>query len=406
MTEEYHVQIMKKIVIAQYEQTAIAALMENGRPVTLGFLSDAGSFQAGTVIIGRVEQVKKELNAAFVSIAPGVPAYLQLKDAVPYKQGDLVPVLIERPAGRNKRIQVSDRLSLYGKNVAILEGKKPVGISARITEETRRDRLRALMQGWLSDHADADVTAIVRTNAVFAEEEEILDEADSLLGQLLEIRQRAPFCTQYTVLHAAENETLKLIRDNDGPEPLELVTDIPAVLTEAEEYIGRMGSSLKASLYEDPQLPLFKLYSLDYAVRNALEKKVWLRSGGYLVIEHTEALTVIDVNTGKYTPKGSGAGTFLKLNLEAAEEAARQLRLRNISGIIIVDFIDMKESDEKEQLIRAIREAIVKDPIKTSFHGLTALGLAELTRKKTSPPLAEQAVKQDFFRNMQRDKKE
>ena len=382
---------MKKIVIAKYEQTSIAALMENGKPVTLEFISDTGGFQAGTVLVARVDQVKKDLSACFVSAAPGVPAYLQTKDVSGYKQGDLVPVQVERPASKNKHMQVSDRISLYGKNVAVLEGKKPVGISARITEDEQRERLKELMNCWLQGHLKEDVTVIVRTNAVFAEEADILAEADTLLLQLKDLRAKAPYCTQYTVLQAADSEALRLIRDNDGGEPLTLQSDIPSVLKEAEEYKAGTGSSLMIENYQDPQLPLYKLHALDYAVKNALEKKVWLRSGGYLVIEHTEAMTVIDVNTGKSAGKGSTEQTFLKLNLEAAAEIAKQLRLRNISGIIILDFIDMKESGDKEQLMKALREAIAKDPIKTSFHGLTSLGLAELTRKKTSPPLYEQA---------------
>ena len=382
---------MKKIVIAKYEQSAIAALLEDGRPVTLSFLTNAGGFQAGTVIIGRVEQVKKDLSAAFISLAPGVPAYLQTNDVTRYKQGDLVPVQVERPASKNKHVQVSDKLSLYGKNIAVLEGKKPAGISARITEEPERKRLKALAEAWLQNHKEEDVTVILRTNAVFAKEEEVLAEADALLARLSGLRAKAPYCTQYTVLQTADSDVLQLIRDNDGESAPELVTDIPAVFAEAEEYRQNTGSSLKAVLYEDPQMPLVKLHALDYAVRDALQKKVWLRSGGYLVIEPTEALTVIDVNTGKSAGKGSSEQTFLKLNLEAAAEIAKQLRLRNISGIIIVDFIDMQDPAARAELIRVIREEIAKDPIKTSFHGLTSLGLAEITRKKTSPPLYEQA---------------
>lgn len=382
---------MKKIVIAKYEDSALAALLEDGKPVTLSILTGAGGFQAGAVVVARVDQIKKDLSAAFVSLAPGVPAYLQTDHVTRYKQGDLVPVQVERPASKNKHIQVSDRLSLYGKNIAVLEGKKPAGISARITEEEERERLKTLAAEWMRRHTEDDVTVIIRTNAVFAAEEEVLQEADALLASLVELREKAPFCTQYTLLQAAESGVLRLIRDNDGPDGLELQTDIPAVLAEAEEYCKNTGSGLKAVLYEDPQLPLVKLHTLDYVLKDALQKKVWLRSGGYLVIEHTEALTVIDVNTGKSAGKGGTEQAFLKLNLEAAAEIAKQLRLRNISGIIIVDFIDLKESGGRDQLIKALKQEIAKDPIKTSFHGLTSLGLAELTRKKTSPPLYEQA---------------
>lgn len=145
----------------------------------------------------------------------------------------------------------------------------------------------------------------------------------------------------------------------------------------------------KLQFYQDPLLPLIKLYKLEAALEEALERRVWLKSGGYLVIEPTEALTVVDVNTGKYSGKKNAEDTILKINLEAAAGTARQLCLRNLSGIIIVDFIDMAREEHKQQLLTALEEELKKDPVKTVLVDMTKLGLVEITRKKVRKPLHE-----------------
>ena len=145
----------------------------------------------------------------------------------------------------------------------------------------------------------------------------------------------------------------------------------------------------KLSLYTDENLPLMKLYRLESVLKSASDRRVWMKSGGYLVIEPTEALTVIDVNTGKYTGKKTPAETILKINLEAAHEVARQLSLRNLSGIIIVDFIDMESKEDQETLMRTLGEELSRDPVKTILVDMTRLGLVEITRKKVRRPLHE-----------------
>ena len=388
---------MKKLVFARYREGVIAALFEDGgsRPATLKVLGGQSGPQAGDIVIARVNQVKKDISSAFVSIAPGQTAYLQLSDPAAYKQGDLVAVTVERPAAKNKHAQVSDRLALYGVNVAVLEGKKPAGISARIREEDERARLKALLEGFLSAHREDGVTCIARTNAVFAAPEAVLQEAEDLLKRIRELRARAPFAALHTRLYAAESEAVRLVRDNAADGGLAVVTDDPGIRALLTDGTGSVPDSVSVSYYEDEPLPLYKVFALDGCLKDASQKRVWLRSGGYLVIEPTEALTVIDVNTGKYTPSGKTTAeqTFLKLNLEAAAAAAKELRLRNISGIVVIDFIDMKDAAAREQLVRTLKEEIGKDPVRTSFHDFTALGLAELTRKKTGPPLYEQLTR-------------
>ena len=142
-------------------------------------------------------------------------------------------------------------------------------------------------------------------------------------------------------------------------------------------------------LYDDPSFPLDKLYSTQTILEKALRERAWLKTGGYLIIQPTEALTVIDVNTGKFDRKGQMEATFLKTNLEAAKEAARQMRLRNLSGIILIDFIDMALEESRQKLIRTLKDALREDPVKADFVGITKLGLAEITRKKVRRPLAE-----------------
>lgn len=168
----------------------------------------------------------------------------------------------------------------------------------------------------------------------------------------------------------------------------EILTDLPDIYQKLQEAAGD-GFQVPVRFYTD-SYPLSALYRLDAALDRALGRTVWLRSGGYLVIEPTEAMTVIDVNTGKNTDKKTASETYLKTNLEAAEEIAVQLRLRNLSGIIVVDFIDMKEKAQNEELMRRLRQCLAADPVKTVLVDMTPLGLVEITRKKTLRPLHEQ----------------
>ena len=146
----------------------------------------------------------------------------------------------------------------------------------------------------------------------------------------------------------------------------------------------------KLRFYEDKLLPLAKLYSLEKHLEDALSQRVWLKSGGYLIIQPTEALTVIDVNTGKYDGKKRQEETFLKINMEAAKEIGRQLRVRNLSGIIVIDFISMEDKEKKQELIEYFKEVIRQDPVRTTFVDMTGLDLVEITRKKQHRPLHEQ----------------
>ena len=184
------------------------------------------------------------------------------------------------------------------------------------------------------------------------------------------------------------------LRDSPGGRLEAILTDQADFYEELKRYLylHQQEDLEKLSFYQDPLLSLSALYGLDKAVEEALGKRVWLKSGGYLVIEPTEAMVVIDVNTGKYSGKKTLQETIFKINLEAAQEIARQIRLRNLSGIIIVDFIDMEPGENRELLLKALSEAAAADPVKTTVVGMTKLNLVEMTRKKVRRPLHEQVL--------------
>ena len=232
---------------------------------------------------------------------------------------------------------------------------------------------------------------ILRTNAAAAQPEAIREEAARLKSHAEKLLVRAGHSLAPALLARGEEPYLALLRDLREGEAQEIVTDDPKLFREIGEWLAayQPGDAGKLRLYDDPRLPLQALYALPAALEKALQKKVWLKSGGYLVIEATEAMTVIDVNTGKNESRRDLEETVFRTNCEAAEEIAVQLRLRNVCGIIVVDFINMKEESHRKALLDALADAVSADPVHTAVEGMTKLGLVEMTRQKKSVPLAE-----------------
>lgn len=358
------------------------------------------------IYVGRVSQVVKNIGAAFVEIEKGKKCFLPLSDLRqpvyvkrisdkhPISQGDELLVQIVREAVKTKDPQATTNLSLAGNYCVVTSGERKLGISGKIEAQRRAD-LRALAESVY----DGLLGVIVRTNAA-----DLGDEAESLLTeeiqylqqQMTELIRHAPYRKLYSVLHEAPPEYIRILQNQPFEKLSEVVTDDPEVFQILSDFV-REHPSLKLEeklhFYDDPQLDLKKLYSVEIQLERALQSKVWLKSGANLLIEHTEAMTVIDVNSSKNIKKKHPGEQYLQINLEAAAEIAAQLRLRNISGIIIIDFIDMTEPEHKEQLLTAMRGLVRSDPVKTDVIDLTKLGLMELTRKKTRRPLHEQLLK-------------
>ena len=227
---------------------------------------------------------------------------------------------------------------------------------------------------------------IVRTEGYYAEFEEITNELLALDAEYHHIIELAKTRQKYYVLKQSEAQELRFVRSNlERTRECEIITDNSSIYEYLlETGITASGENCRLRFYEDELLPLYKLYSLESVFHDAYCQKVWLKSGAYLVIEYTEAMTVIDVNTGKCEKGKSKDATFLNINMEAALEIARQLRIRNISGIIIVDFIDMPDEISTKKLLEYTRQIMSDDPVKTTVVDITKLHLMEITRKKTT----------------------
>lgn len=355
------------------------------------------------IYVGRVSQVAKNIGAAFVEIEKGKKCFLPLSDLThpvyvkrisekqPLSQGDELLVQIVREAVKTKDPQVSTNLSLAGVYSVVTSAERQVGVSGKIDSE-KRELLRTLAA---AVH-DERFGVIVRTNAADllpGGEQALTSEICSLQEQMQKVISQAPYRTIYSVLHEAPPEYIRILQNQPFERISEIVTDNTVIFGELAAFASvhpSMKLDQKLRFYNDTQLDLPKLYSIQVQLERALQKKIWLKSGANLLIETTEAMTVIDVNSSKNVKKRSPGELHLQINLEAAEEIAAQLLLRNISGIIIIDFIDMASDEDKERLLAAMRSFVKRDPVKTEVIDLTRLGLMELTRKKTRRPLSEQ----------------
>ncbi len=377
------------IATALYEGKRLveACLEEEGRQGILG-----------NIYVGRVKDIVKNLNAAFIEIAPGKPCYYALndmKDPIFVKksgsprlaQGDELVVQVVQESRKTKPPKVSTNINLTGKYLVLTSENHAVGISKKLD-----GRLREELKEKLDFGTEREFGVIVRTNAAFAGTDAILEEYRQLEREYQKLTETAAHRTPFTCLKERAPEYLHVLLDVKEDELEEIVTDDPALREKIEGFLreARPEYLPRLSFYDDSQLGLNQLYSLDARLDEALREKVWLKSGGYLVIQATEALTVIDVNTGKSMSKKQAQEHYLKINLEAAEEIARQLRLRNISGIIVVDFIDMDDVQKKESLMQALRDAVRGDSVPVYVVDMTKLDLVEMTRKKVRKSLAEQ----------------
>ena len=404
-----------KYCIAKMNNRILSYLLaENGRAVEIHADELEDRNLLGNIYIGRVQKVVKNIQAAFVEISPGVPCYLPLEDlrdpiytkkgpSKDLQQGDELVVQVSREAMKTKGPSVTTRLSLQGRYV-ILDGKHPgIGISKKL-EEGQREQLRRIAEFyrkdlWADSHSGSIRLAeaagiVIRTNAACASEEAILEELRKLSRQLADIRGKAPYRTCYSCLHQMPPGWLRRFNGLRMRDTQFIMIEDEQLYLQARQYLQEYLPELLPILvhYQDPLLPMHKLYSLERELSEALSQRVWLRSGGYLVIQPTEALTVVDVNSGKYEAGRKKEETILKVNLEAARETARQMRLRNLAGIIIIDFINMETEEAKNEVLGELRARLLLDPLQANVVDMTKLNLVEVVRKKVEGPLMEHVV--------------
>ena len=389
--------LVTTLTIRDRERT-VYAFYENDHAAELSCLPAGGETILGNIYVGKVKNIAANISAAFIEIANGQLCYYALNDndapifTTPKKKntlvaGDELLVQVSREAVKTKAPTVTANLNFAGKYLVLTSGKHHLGLSSKLSPEDKQ-RLRTIAEPFLGK----DFGIIVRTNAAEASEDELRAE----LGELTEAyrhtvetgRNRACFSLVYKEPSAYAARLRGLRADSFN----KIVTDRADIYRELNAYLtDRQPADLpKLYFYEETAPSLDSVYGLSKAFEEAGKERVWLKSGGYLVIQPTEALTVVDINTGKYTGKKKKDDTFLKINLEAARELARQLRLRNLSGIIIVDFINIAEKENRQELLKYLKTLTAQDPQHPRIVDMTPLGLVEITRKKSHPTLAEQ----------------
>lgn len=400
-----------KLIFTRYKSRACALLIQGTRLTAARFLPDC-SGKIGAIYIGKIKNISKNIEACFVEIAGHEICFMPMKEArTPVllnriydgriKEGDELLVQVTRDAQKNKQASLTARVSLANEKFAISVGEERTGYSGKLSKE-QKEYLSTLLEsegilekGKLSLTVDMpfqpSLGLVVRTNAASGDKQELLQAFKNLAAEFSTLLQTAIHRTCFSCLKEPPVPWQTVFDRLVYPyEYQEIVTDDKLLYSRLLPYIAERLPDKPVRLYQDADFELVKLYSVDSKMDTALNARVWLKSGAYLIIEPTEALTVIDVNSGKYEAKKATSEFFYQINREAAEEIARQLRLRNLSGIIIVDFINMDSPKMEQTLLEYLRGLVKKDKQKTSVVDITPLGLMEITRKKESKPLAEQ----------------
>lgn len=386
-------------------QTHIAIL--EGRHLIEHFVSrpaDDVSQIHGNIYLGRVENVLPGMEAAFIDISTPKNAVLYRGD-VHYDPEDvergaepriedvlkarqlIVCQVTKNPIG-HKGARLTQEVSLPGRFVVLVPNSPTVGISKRLPDAERK-RLRSV----LDRVRPPGHGIIVRTAAENITAAEIERDVARLVKQWDQIAELAAGQTQPRLLYREPDMSVRVIREEFNTEYRAVVIDDPELFSDVHDYVEAISPALgsRVTFYDNAveTLPLFERFQITEQLKKGLDRKVWLPSGGSLIIEHTEALTVIDVNTGRNVGASSLEETVFANNLEAAVEIARQLRLRDIGGIIVVDFVDMEVKQNRDELIRVFKDALSRDKTRTQVFNVSELGLVEMTRKRIGEGLLE-----------------
>ncbi len=399
----------EEVLVNVTPQETRVALVENGvlQEVHIERMQARGI--VGNVYKGKVVRILPGMQAAFVDIGLDRTAFLHATDIVCRRDDghnaypavniphppinemlqdgqDVVVQVLKDPLG-TKGARLTTQISIPARYLVYLPDQRHIGVSQRIEDPCDRERLRALVADIVGDQAPQE-GFIIRTVADSATEEELRLDVAFLQKVWQRVQRRIQEVVAPGLVHEdiplAMRTMRDLVRENVEKVRLDSRETYEKAVSFARELIPEAADRIE---YYPGERPIFDLYSVEDEIERALDKKVALKSGGYLVIDQTEAMTTVDVNTGAYIGRRTLEETLYKTNLEAAQAIARQLRLRNIGGIIIIDFIDMEEPEHKRQVMRALEKALARDRIKTFVTEMSPLGLVEITRKRTRESL-------------------
>lgn len=369
---------MKKIIIETLVSSEKTAIIEDDKLVELLIDENKNNKLVSNIYRGIVKNVKAGLEACFVDIGMEKLAYLPLSKDSNIKSGMDIMVQVNKEAVGTKGPKLNLEISLSGRYLVYIPSNDRITISNRLQDEKERFRLKKIVKKIVED----DCGIIIRTEANGCSEEELKKDFMELKEKYNSIMKEFKLGIGPKLLYKEFDTSIKYIKDNMNYDVEEVVVNNSDKYEEIKNILKGINkeylSKLKLMEFND----VFDLLKVQSQIDKALNKKVWLKSGGYLIIEKTEALTVIDVNTGKFTGSLNREDTAYKTNEEACIEIARQLKLRDIGGIIIIDFIDMIKKKNKENLLQTLNSCLKKDKRKSEVLGITRLGLVEVARRR------------------------
>lgn len=395
----------KEILVDANPFATRVAVVEDGTPVELYVEQEGSERLVGNIYLGKVQNVLPGMQAAFIDIGLEKNAFLYAGDVfIPgdaYDEMDAVKekkaitellkpnqtiiVQVSKDPVGTKGARVTTHITLAGRSLVLMPTMEYVGVSRRIEKEEERQRLRKI----LNEIKPKDMGVIVRTASTGRTKESFEEDIESLEHLYQGITKKAAHSKAPKLLHAEQSLLFRTVRDLLMKDVDRVFVNDKNAFETLRDFADLMAPKLKARILFKDSEALFDRYDTEGKIERALSRKVWLKSGGYLVIDRAEAMTIIDVNTGKYVGKDNLEKTITNTNCEAAEEIAVQLRLRDIGGIVIIDFIDMEKESSRNLVIQTLKNAMKEDHIRSHVCGFTHLGLVELTRKKTGRSIGD-----------------
>jgi ribonuclease G len=414
--------MLKEIIVSEDDYETRAALLENKVLAELFIERKGERYILGNIYKGRVTSVLPGMQAAFIDIGLDRNAFLHVSDVTHHleefeefagsiseevkipgkkgsenrkseqpsirdllKKGQEILVQIDKEPMDTKGPRVTAYITLPGRYLVYMPTVEHVGVSRKIESEAERQRLKEIIERLRQNKNQG---FIVRTAAEGKGEDEFQADMKFLMGHWELINKKSQNSSAPCLIHEDLGLIFRVIRDVFSQEVSQFIIDSKNEYNRILEFLETLMPALKSKVkMYDKGEPIFEAYGIERQIKKALRQKIWLKSGGHIVINQTEALVSIDVNTGKYVGKENADETILKTNLDAVVEIARQLRLRDLGGIIIIDFIDMDKEDHKAKVLKTMEEALKRDRSRTNILQITDLGLVEMTRQRTKPSL-------------------
>ena len=387
---------MKEIFISKNKDIAQIVLVENGNLIEKYEENEKIKRLEGKIYLGKVQNVLQGMQAAFVDIGEEKNTFIHLKDILPkidivkekvqeeeknikklVKVGDKILIQVKRDATNMKGAKVSTHISLTGRYFVLMPEVEIKTISQKIEEQNEKTRLTEIV----NEIVPKNFGVIVRTSAEGKSKEELKKDLDKLINEWEDIKKikddknsKAPMC-----IYEGQSFIEKFLMDLVDKDINKIVVNNKKYYDEVNKILKKLEEDINIELKENENI--LKIYDIEEQIEKIKQRKIWLKCGGFITIDKTEALTAIDVNSGKFTGNKDLEQTVFKVNIEASIEIARQLRLRDIGGIIIIDYIDMKDEEHKKQIIKVFEENLKQDRSKTQIIGFSKLNLSEMTRK-------------------------